>query len=105
MDVTSQPKRENSLKSLPLIYSDTPVAIAFEHNTSSFFVVSIQLSLGGVFKKRKKMDESCPEGPEYSSVVTLRCACYNAGQFCFHINLLFLPSFNAYLRANTLPIM
>ena len=30
--------------------SDTSLAI--EHNTSSFFVVSIQLSLGGVFKKK-----------------------------------------------------
>ena len=51
------------------------------------------------------MDESCPEGPEYSTIVTFRCACYNARQFCFCINLLFLPSFNADFRANTLPIM
>ena len=60
------------------------MAIAFERNTRSFFVVSIQLCLGGVFKERKKMDESSPEGPEYSSVVTFRCACYNARQFCFY---------------------
>ena len=74
--------------------------------TTSVSIVVLQLSLG-VFKQRKKMDESCPEGPEYSSVVTFRCACYNARQFCLYINLLFLriPSFNAYLRANTLPIM
>ena len=51
------------------------------------------------------MDESCPEGPEYSSVVTFYCVCYNARQFFFTIKLLFIPSFNAYLRANTLPIM
>ena len=29
------------------------------------------------------MDESCPEGPEYSTIVTFRCPCYNGRHYFF----------------------
>ena len=58
------------------------------YNTNSCFVVSIQLSLGGVFTKKKKLDGSCPEGSEYSTIVTFSSACYNARQVCLDIDLL-----------------
>ena len=47
-------------------------------------------------KKKKKMAESCPEGPEYSTIVTFRL---------LQRSSLFLRSCNAYFRANTPPIM
>ena len=83
MDITSRPKRENSQKYLPLY---TPAVIACGHHKSSCLVAAIQLSLGGAFKNKKKqnkMDDSCPEGPEYSTIVTFRGTCYNGRHYFF----------------------
>ena len=39
-------------------------------------------------QKKKKLDGSCPEGSEYSTIVTFSSACYNARQVCLDIDLL-----------------
>ena len=52
-------------------------------------MVSIQLSLGGVFKKKKNWTGAVQKDlTECSTIVTFRCACYNVRQVCLYLNLL-----------------
>ena len=77
MDITSWPKRENSHKSLPLYSkhsSDHSLWTQYKFLFCGFNSIIFKWSF------QKKMDGSCPERPEYSTIVTFRCACYNARQ-------------------------